>query len=375
MKAGDVWPSEMTESEDRITGVPVRRLTDYLGHSYHLYFTNPGWWDSARRMVFGSDREGAGNLFSIELATGEITQITDFGDRNRFQPACVNPTRAEAYAWHGDDLVAVDLRSLERRVLYRVPDGFTRSMINCTADGRHVCGGVCEDLSDRIYRAPGYIGFPETWEAHPESRIFRAATDGSGAETIWEEETWIGHINTSPTRPELLTFCHEGPWHLVDNRIWGMNIETGEVWKVRPREDEESVGHEYWHADGEHVGYHGRWPDGRKFFGRVRWDDTDRLEVAFPWETGHTHSNDFSMVVGDGGAYVRLWKWNGESFDGPRALCHHRCSKHVQKVHVHPRFTPDGSEVLYTSDRSGYGNVYLAEVPEFAELPRIEDLE
>jgi oligogalacturonide lyase len=191
---------------------------------------------------------------------------------------------------------------------------------------------------------------------------------------VWEEKTWIGHVNTSPTQAHLLTFCHEGPWEMVDNRIWGMDLGSGDVWKIRPRQDEEIVGHEYWHADGERIGYHGAWPDGRKLFGHVRCDNTERVEVDFPFETGHIHSNDHRLIVGDAGSVVRLWRWNGEGYDGPRVLCEHRCSKHIQNLHVHPRFSPDGTEVLFTSDRSGYGNVYLAEVPEFESLPLLPEV-
>ncbi len=377
MSAGQTFPAETYEYEDPTTGAYVRRLTDYRCHSYHLYFTNPGWWDEGRRLLFGSDRNNRTNLFSVELATGEITQVTDLGPPDtRFQPACVNPTRAEAYFWHGPELKSVDLHSYQVRVLFTVPEGFLSSMINCTADGALVCAGVFEEMADRIKTPLKYIyaGFRERWEAHPESRIYAVATDGGGAEMMWQEQTWIGHVNTSPTRPNLLTFCHEGPWNLVDNRIWGMDIESGEVWKIRPREQEgEVVGHEYWHADGVHIGYHGAKADGRKLFGRVRYDDTERFEVDFPFETGHIHSNGFAQVVGDAGKDVRIWQWNGEGFDGPRALCEHRSSKHVQQVHVHPRFTPDGKRVLYTSDATGYGNLYVADVPEFDALPPIKD--
>ena len=45
----------------------------------------------------------------------------------------------------------------------------------------------------------------------------------------------------------------------------------------------------------------------------------------------------------------------------------------IQQLHVHPRFSPDGTHVLFTSDVSGYGNVYLAEVPNFASLPEVKD--
>jgi hypothetical protein len=51
-----------------------------------------------------------------------------------------------------------------------------------------------------------------------------------------------------------------------------------------------------------------------------------------------------------------------------------------QHAHCHPRFTPDreassessgggGKAVLYTSDLTGYSNMYLVEVGEFDKLP------
>jgi oligogalacturonide lyase len=376
MSIGRIWPAERSEYADPVSGARVRRLTDYKGHSHHLYFTNPGWYDGGRRLLLSSDRGNRTNLFGLDLATGELTQLTDLApvtgpQETDFLSTCVNPVRPEAYLWHDRCLLALDLLGLRLRRIWEMPAGFRRSMLNCTADGRFVCAGIFEDLSSRIRidYLRGYVGFAETWAARPLSRIVRVATDGSGAETVREERYWIGHVNTSPTQPQLLTFCHEGPWDKVDNRIWGLDLRTGEAWQVRPREAGESVGHEYWHADGLHLGYHGRSPDGRKFFGKVRFDNTDRTEVAFPHETGHIHSNGFSLIVGDGGRVVRLWRWNGQSFDGPRVLCEHRSSCHIQQTHVHPRFTPDGTQVLFTSDVSGYGNIYLAGVPDFASLP------
>jgi oligogalacturonide lyase len=257
-----------------------------------------------------------------------------------------------------------------------MPYNFDVSMINVTADGNYVCASISEDMSGRfpVDLLRGYVGFRETWEAKPLSRILRVAVNGSGADVVWEEEYWVGHVNTSPTQPHLLTFCHEGPWHLVDNRIWGLDMDTGRAWQIRPREEpEERVGHEYWHADGIHLSYHGQKTNGDKFFGKVRYDNTERQEYAFPHTTGHIHSNDFNLIVGDGGKVVRLWQWNGNGFDGPKALCQHRSSMHIQQTHVHPRFSPDGSYVVFTSDVSGYGNVYRVEVPDFTMLPDVQD--
>ena len=113
-------------------------------------------------------------------------------------------------------------------------EGWDVSMINCSADGRHLYAAISEDLSDRfrVDYLRGYVGFRQTWEARPLSRIIKVAIDGAGGEPIFEERYWIGHVNTSPTRSDLLTFCHEGPWNEVDNRSWGMNADSGEGCKL-----------------------------------------------------------------------------------------------------------------------------------------------
>ncbi len=59
-------------------------------------------------------------------------------------------------------------------------------------------------------------------------------------------------------------------------------------------------------------------------------------------------------------------------FDGPRALRRHHSGSHIQQLHSHPRFNAEGNEVVFTSDASGYCNVYLIGVPGFHELPPVE---
>jgi oligogalacturonide lyase len=69
--------AEWETTPDRISGIEVTRLTNYKGHSHHLYFTNPGWYDGGKRLLFASERNNRNNLFGIELASGEIEQLTD----------------------------------------------------------------------------------------------------------------------------------------------------------------------------------------------------------------------------------------------------------------------------------------------------------
>ena len=42
---------------------------------------------------------------------------------------------------------------------------------------------------------------------------------------------------------------------------------------------------------------------------------------------------------------------------------------HIQQAHPHPRISPDGKYVVFTSDRSGYCNVYKAAIADFDTLP------
>jgi oligogalacturonide lyase len=387
MTAGRIWPSELRTYEDPRTGVEVRQLTNYRAHSHHFYFTNNGWYANESKLLFASDRENKTDLFSIDLKSGDITQLTDLTPlplprEVEFLRACANPVRDEAYFWYGYDLIALDLNTLEQRALYRMPDGFDVSMINCSADGQHVYCSISEDMSHRfrVDLLRGYIGFRETWAAMPLSQIVQVAVDDSGSKVVWEENYWVGHVNTSPQHPHLLTFCHEGPWQEVDNRIWGINVLTGDVWKIRPCEEPgEAVGHEYWHADGEMIGYHGRYADGRGFFGHIRYDNTGRIEVPFDTKQfksphGHFYSNDIQLVVSDVGPTVDLWRWNGQDYGEARALCSHDSSFKTQQQHVHPRFNTAATQVVFTSDVSGYGNVYLVAVPDFDSLPLLVDV-
>ena len=109
------------------------------------------------------------------------------------------------------------------------------------------------------------------------------------------------------------------------------------------------------------------------------------MEAAFPFRSTHFHSRDAELVVGDGNSplaaqprpFIQLFRREpdaggiGVRYAGPRILALHRSSFHDQHAHPHPRFTPDGRHVLYTSDLTGYANLYLVEVGCFDDLPEL----
>lgn len=385
MGIGKTWDSEVTRFQDVATGVEVLKLTNYKGNSYPTYFTNNFLYDNQTKLVFCSDRDNRSNLFSLDLKTFQITQLTDLVEMPlpyelQLATSIVDPIRNVVYYGTGKSIQCTDLHTLESKTLYNIPDGFTHMIVGCAAGSQYVYTSILQDLSSEtpvdLHR--GFIGFREVFERHPESRIIRIRADGSGAEEIRVEHNWIGHINVSPVDENRITFCHEGPWELVDNRIWGMDVASGEVWKIRPTAPGESIGHEYWYGDGLHIGYHGQLENGQKIMGKIRFDNTEREEVSFNHFTGHIHSVDDSLIVGDGYGdscrYVRLWKRKDGAYPETKALCQHFSSFKTQEDHVHPCLLPDQKHVIFASDRSGYTALYMATIPDYDSLPDISQV-
>lgn len=370
------WAAEMTVTRDPLSGATVRQLTHYKAHSSHFYFTYPCWFDQNRKILFSSDRDNRTNFFSVDLAGGEITQLTDLDPAQGLPNVFMlnkNPAREEAYFLQGAALLALNLETLALREVFRVPDGYIGEGCCATADGKMLVIGLYQDLSSRFPTDMdnGYIGFREYWEAHPHSMIYALDLDSGMLRLVFEDDAWLGHFNPSPTLPQVMTFCHEGPWDQVDNRIWGLNLETGIPWKIRPTQAGEAVGHEYWMPDGIHIGYHGQVAGG-PVYGSIAYDNSDRVEAPFAYNSWHNHSYHLDLVVGDGAAdnpYLLLWRYREDRFEGPKILAWHRGSFHTQRVHVHPCFSPDGRQIVYTADPQGYGQVFVVDVPEFDALP------
>ncbi len=376
---GARWTPELNVYEDPKSGATIHQMTDYKAHSNHFYFTYPCWYDDGSKIVFYSDRENRTNLFGVDLVEGGIIQLTDLDPaEGRVGGLSKNPVREEVYFSQGGTLKALDLETLAIRELWTRPEGYVGGGANATADGAYLCTGYREDLSDRIVTdlGHGYVGFRETWEAHPHCAIVKIPVEGGDAEVVYEEDYWLGHFNASPKLPNIMTFCHEGPWTLVENRIWGLDIDSGETWPIRPNAPGEAIGHEYWMQDGEHIGYHGQTAEG-PVYGAIRYDNTDQVEAPFEGHCWHFHSYMLELVVGDGDAkdpYLLLWRFNEGAFEGPKVLVWHRGSFHIQRVHLHPCFNQEGTQIIYTADPKGYGQVFVVDVPPFESLPDLADV-
>ena len=374
-----IYESEKVSYPDPDTGVQMTRLTGWRANSNHLYFTNNCFYESGKKIVFESDRGNAHNLFSMDLETGIIDQLTDFPvlpypRSYGFLESFVDPVQENCCFFAEDTLYILNIRTKELHPVYRMPKGFFHHISSITADGKYVLTSIYETGGD------DYVGnrqLQEICDSKPLSQILRIPVCGGPAEVIWEERNFIAHVNASPTDPDLLTFCHEGHWNMVDHRLWLCRISTGEVRKLHPCGDREMIGHEYWYADGKRIGYHGH-KAGEKILGTVDLERDTDVSYGFPFNTGHIFSQDEQLIVGDGdrdGRYIRIWRFLESKYEEPRALCMHGSSCKRQRTHVHPRLTPDGKAVLFTSDETGYEQLYLAHLPDdLSALPLLRSL-
>ena len=393
MEKGYVFNDEPFTYHDKYSGCKVTRLTNHMGHSNHLYFTDPCWFNNGRSFVFTSDRGNHSNLFRYDLDTNHVTQLTELTGQSIENERVFDHRPAGAYSeanqkhyyWWQNTLYELDVNTCEERVVYQAPPDKVLGIHGITsADGRYVCNMMRDKIEDdeSAIEYP-YSYFPQLYPGKPLTQIIRVEIETGKMEVIHEDRRFMTHVNLSPTQPEILTFCHEGPWDQVEQRIWGLNIQTGKTWKIRPQDDGQfAIGHEYWFTDGEHIGYHGRPRDGKgdHVFGYLKWDNSNHTEVRFPFHSFHFASNGYQMIVGDGTRvfskpnqpFIQLFKWDGEQYIGPKIVAIHRSTFNGQHAHCHPRFTPDGKHILYTSDLTGYANMYLVELKDFDDLPDLD---
>lgn len=359
------YPSEKFTYKDATTGAEVTRLTGFRAHSNHLYFTNNCFYDNGSKIVFESDRGNALNFYSLDLISGEIEQLTDllqppYPREFPLHEAFVDNTQGNCCFFYDNILYRLSLTDRSMVPIYRIPDGFFHHVISISADGEYIYTSITQYPLDR---SVGDLPLTEVLAKNPMSQILCIPINGGKEKVIHEENRFIAHVNISPTDNSMLTFCHEGPWSLVDHRLWFANLETGQIGKLHPCEKDEVIGHEYWYADGKRIGYHG-WKGEIFQLGVINSDGTNDTAYEFPFDTGHIFSLDENLIVGDGGRHLQLWRFCGDGYEMPRALCSHNCSTIRQRAHVHPRITPDGKSVLYTSDETGYEQVYMVKIPD-----------
>ncbi|TDO95146.1 oligogalacturonide lyase [Halanaerobium saccharolyticum] len=374
MKKGKVYNSKLNKSRDKDTDVEVIRLNHKEGNTVRPYFTQPLFSNDGAYLLTASDRTGSWQLYNLEIKTGKMTQLTEESDLSPLT-ACLDGQKMKAYYWQDRSLKSVDLSNLKIEEIYQVPQGFQPSILSLSSDGKYLDFSYSEKLNLSTVSGRIYSGMEETFYQHPTSVVMRVDTEEKSARAIWGERNWISHVITSPVDSDIIVFCHEGPWHLVQ-RLWVVNAVTHQVHPLLEQQKHfERAGHEIFTAKGRVVAQYGKrsqleedWNNADLF---IKPDGSCKEKFSYPGpKPMHVQvSSDEKYGVGDGAylnqdfkagdKYMSLIKYEAGQAK-MKLLCRHDNSWESQISHPHPVFTPDDQNVVFNSDREGNVNIYLA---------------
>ena len=139
------------------------------------------------------------------------------------------------------------------RLVYVFPENFKGNITTLNANETLLAGTWSTDAEKEIFKKnPGKSSyFNLIYEAKLPRTLFTINVQSGELVKLFTDSAWLNHVQFSSTDPNLLMFCHEGPWHKVD-RIWTININTKEVKKIHARTmDMEIFGHEWFAQDGK----------------------------------------------------------------------------------------------------------------------------
>ena len=374
MAVGDVTPIEFISADDPDTGATVERLTDGKGDTIFPYFTQPIFAPELDMLLLSSNRSGTWQSYALVLGEGKLVQLSDEPGGISHHGACVLPTKGAACYVTGRTLKRADLSTQKAESIYEAPEGFRVGILSPPNSGEYVAFVYSEVLRLSTETGVIYSTMKEHLFRRPACVVMRVATDGSGMEAVWGEREWISHVNMSPVDPDIVVFCHEGPWQLVQ-RLWAVRCSTNEVWPIlKQRRYLDRSGHEYFTVSGRLVT---QWStketpassDRVCYNALVNPDGGDVDMYRYPGsQPSHIQTNAREdLFVGDaayptpdfkeGRAFMCVVRHVGDRAE-VKPICRHDTSWRTQHSHPHPVFTPDDEHAVFNSDRGGRSNVY-----------------
>jgi oligogalacturonide lyase len=367
----------------------VVRLTGPEGDNRSFYFHNPPFLSSPSgkgdlMVYYGSSRDDSTDrlrvrgisrqLYTVNLETGEIRQITH--SPGRISGEIVAPGREEVYYQSGDSVFATHVGTLSTRLVYVFPDSLLGQVTTVNADETLLGGVFSEKEKYQILREHPRKGdyFNLIFEARIPHTLFTIQIDSGRFRTVFGDTAWLNHVQFSPSDPELLMFCHEGPWHKLD-RIWTVNLKHPEPELMHRRTVEREIaGHEFFSPDGKTIWFDLQIPRGETFY-LAGLDLETGKETRYgmkrdEWSIHFNQSPDETLFAGDGGdstqvakarngQWIYLFRPAGDSLVSEKLV---NMAGHNYETEPNVHFSPDGRWVIFRANFEGRTQIYAVEV-------------
>ena len=405
-------PALPKEWIDADTGRRIIRISTEAG-SKSLYFHDNAFTPDGRWMVYDSPS----GIMKVDLQTWAVRPLTGKGYRammmSRSQPRLyARKTGREADGKPtGGEIVTIDMAN---GAITTIAADVKGGIMSVNADETLMVGTWAErsyDLepgpkvagTDGGYNAVGPDGKPLSFAAAKEVRmadrlaqnipmeIFTLNIATGERKVVTASTDWLNHVQFSPTDPQQIMYCHEGPWHSVD-RIWTIRTDGTQKQNIHKRTmNMEIAGHEFFSFDGQRILYDLQTPRSEDFWlasfdlkTRKRiWYHMDRDE----WSVHFQISRDGKLFAGDGGdsemvAFAKDGKWlylfrpdiiedlgvsapNAADLVRPGVLRAQKLvnmARHDYRTEPNLQFTPDGKWLVFRSNMHGPIHVYAVEV-------------
>jgi oligogalacturonide lyase len=364
---GKGYPDQRKRMRDSLTGRTVWQMTDTPGritrgqYATQNLATADGEW-----IIYGSDRGNAPgrlDLFRMSLRTGESDQLTHSAFGTNPQWAHLSADGQEVfYIEDTNHFRAVNIHTLEERSLGRVEHCTRPHQLTVSPDNRFIADALFlenKEEEDFLTKPFGFL---------IRSAIVVIDTKTAAQHRLLDGNTPRTHVAYCPTNPNLLCYCHGGPWWYVQ-RLWLIHADGTGNRPIFPQTNFEGAGHEFWGNSGERlyvVCNGGRQPQGL-WSVDVRTGE-ERCVLAGGC-TGHATVNGaedrFVMNELYRDSEVGLWLAKKGS-PHPELLCRAGKGGHAippgQGGSAHARFLPDGKRVAFSSAITGSGELYIVEI-------------
>lgn len=295
---------------DAATGHRVIRLSPDTGGS-SLYFHQHSFTPEGDKVIL----RGAGGIVAVDIsALGKTPPKYEVVLADTAPIATAWRTR-EAYYLdrQSNALMAVHLDTKATRLVVKLPPQARGGQfaINCDESllvgiGPDPDGKTTPRLPPSGVLAPATPGSLEPqWAAGTPKMIYTVSTKTGEFKVLHRENDWTNHLQCSPTDPQQILFCHEGPWHYND-RTWTIRADGGPARLLHERTmNMEIEGHEFFSQDGKMAWYDLQTPMSGVFWlagvdlttGHRTWYNLKREE----WSVHFNVSLDGKLFAGDGG--------------------------------------------------------------------------
>jgi oligogalacturonide lyase len=346
---GRKFPSEKTRYEDPVTGLEITMLTTSPTKDNKIYQTHPNWTADGRHVVFTSDRTGTNQYFAVSVKTGTILQLTD--DK---QPgnAFLSRTRNQMYYISDRRIWDVDIDSILRSDEKKHKNRYRRKVADLP-DHIKLSGSISVDSNGRdIYMGVQYD--EDSW-----GLMALNAHTGKFVKII-DTDFRVGHCQAHPSISGLIMYCWETGGD-SQQRMWIVNADGRGNGPFYKETYDEWVTHEIWW--GRQKALFTIWPRNEKMLKKphgiayITLEDRTLhvLNQNKYWHVGG--SPDGKWAVGDTFS-GKLYLINPDTGKAKLLTQGHR--PNGATVHPHPSFSPDGSSVLFCSEKNGNWDLCLA---------------